>query len=592
MVHERTILFGLTVQAGRKVPYETVNRKESRELFIRHALVQMDYDSRAGFFFHNLKTLEAAEYLQQKGRRVDLVVDDAWLFAFFDQKLPEQIVDGPSFERWRKKAEAVNPELLKLRAQDITLKQDSLQGEGLFPDFIQLGPLRIPLVYRFEPGHSEDGVTALIPIHLLNQIAPEPFEWLVPGLLEEKVQALIKSLPKTYRIHFVPVPAFAQSVLPMLDFGEGSLRQQLSSALKRTGGIQVPLEAFREGLVPIHLQMAFALVDQEDRVIERTRDLAALKQGHRDSSGQSFQKMAGQIWLRQGSIHWDFEDLPPCFDGELKGRPVYGFPAIVDEGKTEGVRLYPTPIEAAQMHSAGLIRLFRCVLVKDLKYLKKQLRISPQVELAYQKLTGYAYPFRDLSSRGDLTEDLIDCLLALVFLEGKPEIRTRAEFDLRLKQAGGELLMQADKVITQVSEILFLSLKVRESLAACKVLKVKEDLELQSQRLLFTGFPAVTPWVHLQHFSRYLKAMLHRLEKSAQDPARDQRQFQGLLPLLERYWRTVEREGGIRVPEQDPYRWALEEYRVSLFAQQLRTAYPVSAKRMDEFWQKRTSDEE
>ena len=270
-VHERTLLFGLTVQAGRKIPYERVNPTEARELFIRYALVRMDYDSKAPFFLHNLKLLSEADYLQQKGRRVDLLVDEAWLYRYFDERIPSEVVNGVTFERWRKGAEKRQPDLLKLTHGDITVKEDAALDVSNFPDHFELGPLRVALQYRFEPGHEDDGVTAIIPLHLLNPLEPEPFRWLVPGLLREKVTALIKSLPKTLRIHFVPVPDHAERVLPMLDFGRGSFYAQISSALKKTGGIAVSTQSFREELLPAHLRMNFAVVNEANQVIDRAR---------------------------------------------------------------------------------------------------------------------------------------------------------------------------------------------------------------------------------------------------------------------------------------------------------------------------------
>jgi ATP-dependent helicase HrpA len=583
-VHERTMLFGLIIQAGRKIPYERINPKEARELFIRHALVLMDYDSKAPFFLHNLKLLEEAEYLQQKGRRADLLVDENWLFRWFDERIPADVVNGVTFEQWRKKAEARDPNLLKLGRADITAREDATLDGTNFPDHIQAGPLRFQLEYRFEPGHVDDGVTAIVPLHLLNQLDPEPFRWLVPGLLQEKLMALIKSLPKTYRIHFVPVPDHADRVLPMLDLGRGSLYAQLAAALKKTGGINLGTDLFREDVMPPHLRMNFSVVDEFNAVVDRSRDLAELKQRHSADAGKNFQQLAKQAYLSTGLKDWSFGDLAPVFDGQHDGQKVYGYTAVVDEGETVGVRVFDTPEEAVRQHELGLARLFRLVLSKELKYLKKNLAVNAQAELIYKQLPGHPFLYPDLKPGRELREDLLDRVMGALFLEGQPDIRTAAAFEGRVKAHQGELLLKADAMAKTTQTLLPLYSEVQAKLKTCRSAPVKADVQAQLALLIYAGFWTATPYLQIAEMPRYLKAMLNRLDKAAQDPLKDLKSFKEIEPFLDRYWKAVKAAGGRIAPERDGFRWQLEEFRVSLFAQQLKTPYPVSAKRLEESW--------
>ncbi len=570
-VYERTTLFGLTLQAGRKIPYERINAREARQLFIRNALVQMDYDSKAPFFLHNLKLLEDADYLQQKGRRVDLLVDEVQLYEFFDTRIPEDIASGAAFERWRKQAEAANPNLLKLTTGDITASPDASVDTQAFPDHLSAGPLRLELQYRFEPGNEDDGVTAIVPLHMLNQLTPAPFDWLVPGLLEEKLTALVRSLPKQLRVHFVPVPDHVARVLPMLDAGHGSLPAQLATALRRTGGVGVPQDAFREELLPIHLRMNFAVVDEANKVIDRSRDLKALQKRHGVEAGRNFQQLAQAAWLHTGCKSWSFGDLPETFDGVHDGQRLYGHVALVDEGASVGVRVFATAAEASANHPRGLTRLIRLTLSKDLKPLLKDLAVTVQGEMAYR----------------NLREELLDRIVAAVFLEGRDVVRTPAALTERIAQFRGGIGLPAREISRSVQQTLDSWVAVQARLKTCAVASTRADISAQLERLLPAGFLAMTPWSRLREFPRYLKALLHRLEKAPLDPGRDQKLAREVEAVESRYWLAVKEEKGARPPGDDAFRWLLEEYRVSLFAQQLKTPVAVSARRLADAWQER-----
>ena len=582
-VHERTLLFSLTLQAGRKIPYENVDPVAAREIFIRSGLVQMDYDSKAPFFLHNLKLLEEAEYLQQKGRRVDLLVDETWLYRFFDERIPANVVNGVTFEKWRKTVERQTPDILKLTREDITRKEDSSLDSVNFPDTFNTGPFKLILDYRFEPGHADDGVTAIIPLHLLNQLEPEVFRWLVPGLLREKLIALIKSLPKTWRIHFVPVPDYVDKILPMLDFARGDLLMAVSLALRKVGGHSVPLNAFREDMLPVHLRMNFAIVDEFNKVIDRSRDLAELKSRHSGEARQNFTRIAREVCLHTGCQNWSFGPLPERFEGQHEGVMLYGFPAVVDEGNTVGVRVFDTLEEARHKHPLGLARLFRLALAKELKYIKKNLVVNMQAERLYQQLPPHPFLYPELQQGRELREDLLDRLMGALFLEGQPDLRNAADFEQRLKTHQGQLVLKADEMARTAQTLLQTCAELNTRLNTAKAAAVP-DIREQMAKLVYAGFWTTTPYIQLREIPRYLKAILNRLEKSAQDPQRDQKQYQEIAPFLKKYWSLIEQSKGRRIPEQQAFRWLLEEFRVSLFAQTLKTAVPVSAKRLEDAW--------
>ena len=584
VVHERTTLYSLIVQSGRLVSYAKVDPAAAREIFIRSALVRMDYDSKAPFLLQNQELLAEAEYLQQKGRRVDLLADEEWIYRFFDERLPRSVVNGISFEKWRRDAERRQPDLLKLTRTDITSQVQVPLDEAQFPDELVIGKLKIPLQYRFEPGHEEDGVTAIMPLHCLNQLTPEPFQWLVPGLYREKVIALIKSLPKTFRIHFVPAPDYADHALPMLDYRVGSLHTALSNALRKLSGLTPPPSAFNEASLPVHLQMNFALIDDSQVVVARSRDLAELQGQHTAKAGESFRTLAANIVTASGCKAWDFGELPKGYEGELNKQAIHGFPAIIDEGGTVGVRIFDTEAEATIKHERGLVRLLRLSLGRELKYLYKTLALSATAELHYRRLPPHPFRHPHLGQGRELRDDVLDRVMAALFLEDPWAIRSRAAFEKRVAERRGDLITLADQLSRAVDEIMTQQAAIRARLLGQGPGAGFEDLRSQLDLLIYAGFVTTTPAARLKQIPRYLKAMEHRIEKALDDPMRDQRLLNELLPLWKPYWDSIGVDRFAPDPEQDDFRWGLEEFRVSLFAQMLKTPFPVSAKRLQEAW--------
>ena len=581
-IYERTTLFGLTLTTGRSVPYEQVDPKAAREMFVRHALVLMEYDSRAPFLAHNLKLLEDTEYLQQKGRRVDLLGDERQLYEFFDARVPEGISNGAAFERWRREAEAKNPKLLWLTESDVSPGDAELDATR-FPDHLSAGPLVLQLRYRFEPGHEDDGVSALVPLHVLNQLPAEPFEWLVPGLIEEKVEALVRSLPKNLRVHFVPVPEAVARALPLLERGRGSLHAQLAHALLRTGGVQVPHDAFREDLLPPHLRMNFVLIDDDDKVIARSRSLAALRDRHAGTAQQEFAK---QSELTSGARSWVFGDLPEKQEAAPGRRQQVGYPALVDEGATVGLRVFATPPEAQASHERGSARLIRLVLSRDLKPLRRDLAVNVQAEMVYKTLPAHPQLHPELVPGRDLRDDLLDRIVMTVFLEGREALRSSPAFDARIVTQRGGIGLPTQEISRTVQAALERLGRIQAALPKAGA-AAAADIRAQLAWLVPAGFVMVTPWERLREFPRYLQAIEQRLEKLGLDARRDAKLASEIAPLESRYRERVKAERGLVAPGGDEFRWLLEEFRVSLFAQQLKTRVPVSARRLEDAWAER-----
>lgn len=579
-VYERTLLYGLTLQAKRKLPYENVDPKAAREMFIRHGLVNQDYHSNAPFFKANEKLLEEVGYIQQKGRRVDLIEDEEWLYRFYDQKLPASVVSGITLDQWRKQVEREQPKILFLTKQDLTRTDDNQINDWDFPDFKKIGDLNIELHYRFEPGHDEDGVTAIVPVHQLNQLRQLPFDWLVPGMLEEKVVALLKTLPKQLRKHFVPVPQTAKTCLEIEPDFKGSLFEWLSNRLRKLTGESIPLNQWQPDALPEHLKMNFRVLDDKGKTLGYGRQLSRLQTEFASKAGASFDKLALEEVNHTGCIHWAFDDLPESWRFTQKGQVFVGYPAIVDEGETVGVKILQTAEKSKRAHAQGLTRLFQLQCRKEAQYILKNCGVAANLQLAYSQLPKHPL----LSDRvgGDFKADLLFLIFNHVFVEGD-EIRRQQVFETQLERRKSSLMTVSNQVGKQITEIMANLQAVKQRLQQPGLAPALSlDVETQLNLMLYCGFMRHTPLSQLQSIPRYLKAIVLRLDKQKPDTA----EIQGLQRLWQRYWQYVEKQAKSAepLPELESFRWSLEELRVSLFAQQLKTPYPVSVQRMEKQW--------
>ncbi len=579
-VYERTLLYGITLQAKRKIPYERVDPKGAREIFIRCGLVAQDYHTHAPFFKANQKLLEEVGYIQHKGRRVDLIEDEEWLYQFYDKKLPETVVNGITLDQWRKKVEKDNPKILFLTKEDLTRGGDEHVDEWNFPDVKKIGDLSIKLDYRFEPGHADDGVTAIVPVHQLNQLNATPFDWLVPGMLEEKLTALVKALPKQLRKHFVPVPETVKRCLEIEPDFKGSLYQWLSDRLRKLTGESVPLNEWRPEVLAEHLHMNFRVVDEAGRILGSGRNLKTLQVQFAETAGDSFDELAADELNFTGCIDWPLDEIPETWSFIQNGQSFLGFPALVDEGETVGVKMFDTREKAGQAHVWGLNKLFQLKCRKSCQYLKKNIPVAKTVPVLYGQLPRH--PLLGKREGGDFKQEIVYAVIREVFLADS-NIRSAAQFEQVLQQGKTGMVDAGNRLGQSLDQIMALLPQIRKFLKQpCILHDTREDIEQQLALLLYQGFIRYTPMEQIRHIVRYLKAILMRLEKQkneAQNLAQLQRYWL-------RYWGYVEKQAEKNQlwPEQDKFRWALEEFRVSLFAQQLKTAYPVSAKRLDKLW--------
>ncbi len=584
-IFERSLLFGITLQSRRKIPYEHIDAKAARQLFIRHALVEHDYQTNAPFFKANQALLQEVGYIQHKGRRVDLIEDEEWLYEFYDKKLPETVVNGITFDQWRKKTEREQPRFLYLSKEDLTRQEEGHISSWEYPDEKTVGRLTFALQYRFEIGHAEDGVTVIVPVHQLNQLTEQAFEWLVPGLLKEKLIALIKGLPKQLRKHFVPVPNMVERCLEVEPDGKGSLYEWLAMRLRKLTGESIPLTAWNTDILTDHLRMNFRVVDEQGKQLDNSRDLKALQRKYNETAGDSFNQLAEDELNYTGCIKWAFDELPDVYQFTQNNQNFIGYPAIIDEGDAVGVRILDTQEKAALLHERGLQRLFQLQLKKEAKYIVKNLPFSPESELVYNRLGKHPDLTKDIMTR-NYKEDMLGLIIKSVFVSGQT-IRNEQQFEQSLQTHKPDLISIANQIGDNAVQALQQYAQIKQQVDHLpQQEKAVQDIQTQLARLFYQGFLTMTANEHLKHYPRYLKAIATRLDTMLQQPEKDQQKMQQMAKFQQWFWQSIEKrqKNEIVNPEREPFRWMLEEFRVSLFAQQLKTAIPVSTKRLEKAW--------
>ncbi len=593
---ERIMLYGLTIVPKRRVNYGPINPEEARQIFIRAALVAGDFDTRAPFFKHNRELIAEIEGLEAKSRRRDVLVDEQVLYQFYDERIPPDIYSGPTFDKWRRQAERENPQLLFLTREYMMRHGAAGVTAEQFPDTFTTDSLRLPLAYRFEPGDPMDGVTVKVPLAALNQLRPVPFEWLVPGLLKDKIVALIKSLPKSLRRNFVPVPHFADACIEALTpYKEGSLLDALAWHLRRMTGVEVPREAWKADELPPHLSMNFQLVDEQGRPIAAGRDLERLQRDFGAQAQQSFAQLPTSEYERDNITHWNFGDLPEQVEFKRGGVTLKGYPALVDRGNSVLLRLFDSPAVAEEETRAGLRRLFTLQIPQQMKYLEKNLPGLQTMCLQYASvppLPGESEERRDakpLSLCEELKQDLITAIVDRAFFMEDAPVRSAAVYEARRDAAAKRLVAVANELCDLAGRILaehHTLVKRLKTLASAAHINACNDAREQLNRLVYRGFAARTPYQWLVHLPRYLKAIGLRLDKLAYSAGKDTQKMMEIALLWKAYLQREEKQRRERVrdPELEQYRWMIEELRVSLFAQELKTAFPVSVKRLEKQW--------
>ncbi|HLD08516.1 MAG TPA: DUF3418 domain-containing protein, partial [Methylophilaceae bacterium] len=593
---ERVSLYGLTVVPKRRVHYGPINPEESREIFIREALANMEFDTRAPFFEHNRKLIAEIEELEHKARRQDVLVDEEVLFAFYDAKIPVGIFNGASFECWRETAEKDNPKLLYLTKEELMRHAAAGITEEQFPEILTLSravahpspasgrgaggeaDVEVSLKYRFEPGHPLDGVTATVPLALLNQLDPSRAEWLVPGMIREKITYLIKALPKTLRRVCVPVPEFVTGFLQDVEVGEGAVLPALSAYILKRTTLKVSPSDWPQDALPTHILMNFCIVDDAGRELAMGRDWNVLKQQLGQAAQLTFRSASPDI-EKSGLKQWDFGDLPKTLSFEREGRKLTGYPALEDHGDSVAIRLFDIESAARRSHCAGVRRLMRFELKEQLKQLEKGL----------PGFTQYALHLRNLVSPDDLREDMLTAIADRAFI-GEDELpRSNAEFMALKARARTRLPAVVDSAGRLATTIAAEYQALTQKLASLPtpMARLKKEAEDQLARLLPKHFFTETPWERLQHLPRYLKALKLRLEKYPNSVERDTRSAQAVQAVWQKWDErlTAQRKTGLEVSHGlEDFRWLIEELRVSLFAQELKTPFPVSIKRLEKIW--------
>jgi ATP-dependent helicase HrpA len=582
--YEKVTLFGITLIPRRKINFSPIDPVVSREIFIRSALVDGDYYTRAPFWRHNQELIEAIHDMEAKSRRRDILVDEERIYSFYDQRIPDGISTTPGFEKWLRQQSKQQSKHLYMDESDLMRADSQRISSEQFPDHLDINGMRLPLEYQFEPGSTKDGITLIVPQDVLNQITEARLQWLVPGLLRERIISLIRGLPKTLRRSFVPVPDFADACLAGLSGSDRPLIQVLGERLKQLSGVHIPEDAWSEEDIPDHLRMRLRVVDEAGSTLEQGRDLAAMKRRHAGQPQVAHRHLTSPGFERCGLKDWDFDKLPKQLAIDQGGIALQGYPALVDEGESVAIRLLDAKSNAMRSHKEGVRRLLMLKMPKEMRYLRKNLSQLDRMRLLYAKVPVLEKDQKGADPR-DLEDELVSFIVDRTFLNQLPEIRERKCFAERLNSRLGELMQQANRSCQQLLEILELSHQSRKAISAITQVNWMSsvmDMQHQLERLVYRGFLQYVPDERLSDYPRYLQGILKRVEKLSHAAARDQQRMREMAQLQQRWeqWDLQCEQSG-RVDDRiEEIRWELEELRISLFAQELGTAHPISVKRL------------
>ncbi|QNM98364.1 DUF3418 domain-containing protein [Chitinimonas koreensis] len=606
---ERVTLYGLPVVARRRVHYGAVDPVKAREIMLREGLAGRRFNTRAAFWQHNEKLISEIEELEHKARRQDVLVDEDVLFDFYDAKVPQEVFNGHGFDTWRKEAEKAAPQLLFLNRDDLMRHAGESITEQQFPPELTLDGIDLPLAYRFEPGHALDGVTVQLPLHLLNKVNGAAFDWLVPGLIREKITLLVKSLPKSIRRLCVPVPDFVTRMLLELDRADrkAPLLPQLAHAVGRGIGNPVSVDEFDATDLPAHLRMNIRVVDDAGQELASGRDLVELRAKLGEAAQMTFREVAAQPTAgkagpagggkgkaapaaaaspapsaraaapaieKDNITGWDFGDLPAKLTFDRGNAKLTGYPALVPHEGACAIRLFDVESLAQAEHRRGVVRLMQLELKEQVKQLPK----------CFSGFTQTALLLRHVADSDSLMDDLVACICDRAFVGDDALPRSKKDFDNQKQRAKTRLPAVRDAAWRVLQEVAAEQQQLQAVLA--KPVRLQSELKQQLGRLVYKGFLAATPWEQLPQLPRYLKAMKLRLEKYNANQARDAQRGDEIAALWAR-WEAEQdkwRKQGRDPAPLAPFRWMLEELRVGLFAQELRTPYPVSVKRLEKIW--------
>ncbi|MDH5611678.1 MAG: ATP-dependent RNA helicase HrpA [Gammaproteobacteria bacterium] len=589
---EQTSLYGLIINPEKNVNYGKVDPKLSREIFIQSALVQQDFDCKADFFNHNRKLIAQLEKLEAKSRRQDILVDDAILFQFYDERIPEHIHNGVLLETWLKQCGKNDPAQLKhllLSEQDLMRQDASHVCSEQFPDHLDMNEVSYPLDYHFDINHHRDGITLTTPVAALHAINAQRCEWLVPGMLREKMIALLRSLPKSIRRNFVPAPNFADACMEALEVSNSPLTTAMTKQLKQMTGVEIPYDAWRTELIDSHLFMNFRVIDSNGKMIRESRDLPALKeQLSHDGSVQTDQprpvplNAAQPSENKKHSIEQDevgteaIDLLDQIIEIEQHGVKIKAYPALVVNGNKVGLKLINSKHLADEETLKGLRQMFINALPQQIKHLKNNI---PHIQTLCLKYT-------DFGRCDELKQDILHVVIEQCCMQ-KP-IHSQSDFEIALESGRSELMKAATEWCQLLTNILdqYKDLKKALKNPPLSLLDIVSDIQNQLSYLFPAHFLTCIDKQWLKHYPRYLTAINKRMEKARGDASRDRQPRLHIADLWEAYLKrhnTLEKQHLVSA-QLEHYRWMLEEYRVSLFAQELKTQFPVSEKRLKTYW--------
>lgn len=584
MVFERVTLYGLIIVPKRRVGYGAINPEHAREIFIREALVAGEYAENPQFLQQNRRLIEEIKALENKTRRQDVLVDEEKIFEFYAAHIPLDVRSGKSFEKWRRQAEQSNPQALYLTREMLMRHAADAGSEIQFPENLNIDGHLLPLSYRFDPGHPLDGVTVRIPLPLLNKFEDFHFDRLVPGLIREKVTAYLKMLPKQIRRHLIPLPDVVTRFLVDLDARPQTrpLLEYLAVFVEAKTGSKPALGTWEDKALPAHLLMNYRILDDRGNELASGKALAPLKAQFGHTAQQMFaqQVNGGKHTIeREGITQWDFGELPRELTFERAGVAMTGYPALVDQQDSAAIRLFDTLEAADSSMRAGVKRLLNLALRERIKQLEKRLPVNQQAVLLLS----------DLIARDKLHADMLAAILERALLGDDTLPRTHGEFVAQTGQARSRLGVIANAYGELIETIATAYQAFKQFKASMGKLdkSLEESLQEQLQQLIYPGFLSNTHWQYLQHYPRYLKGMTLRLEKFRKNPVRDSQQMEVVARLWQQYLQRLQKHAqkGIHDPNLAIFRWQMEELRISLFAQELKTPAPVSAKRLEKLWE-------
>ncbi|MCL4111959.1 UNVERIFIED_CONTAM: hypothetical protein GTU68_008713 [Idotea baltica] len=574
MAWEKVSLLGMPIVARRRVRYGNIDPVVSREMFIRNAFVEGELRTDAPFLIHNKQILAEAEDRMARSRRYDLMLGEDSRIDFYDERLPPEVCDGPQFHKWRKKVERKTPRFLFMNLSHVLRDADEEVADEEFPAAVNLNNgLKLKLDYALEPGTDRDGITVTVPREALNQVDTTRLGWLVPGLVEEKIVALIKSLPKQLRRTVVPAPDTARDIIKEIQFGEGEMESVVAEKLSRIAGEPIRTSDFDLDKLPNHLRMNIAVVDAEGEEVAANRDIDQIRTEQSDEAAKQFSKIDDSAWTRSGITKWDIDELPESVTIESRGLALTGYPGLEDADSSVSLRLFDSRERSDINTQVALVRL---VCLSESKRLRSQAEHFPHIDRI--RMFSAVIPGLNIGEQ-------LSCVLArMAFVDGQKIPRSIAQYDAWYKHGLNRLGVVVQDLAEAIEPIFAKHHALQMKLSAAKAPQWAasiDDMRRQLGRMINGHTLTSTPWQWLKHFPRYFDAVDARLKKLAAGGLKRDQQLLEELDHWQQWIDSLYEDGDAADPNVVQLRWMIEEYRVSLFAQQLGTAMTISSRRLE-----------